>query len=82
MKDLKSIVRRYYNIETYETILKNLLDCFDKHNQDVRWWNNNKYNNNIIGDTADTITGQQISPTFWPTMMSTNNIYGHFSFMH
>jgi hypothetical protein len=28
--------RRYYNVETYETILKNLLDCFDKHNEDKR----------------------------------------------
>jgi hypothetical protein len=34
--------QKYYNIETYETILENLLDCFDKNNEDVRWWNNNK----------------------------------------
>lgn len=32
--------RRYYNIETYETILEDLLDCYDKHNEGVRWWNN------------------------------------------
>ena len=31
---------KYYNVETYEIILEDLLDCFDKHNQDVRWWNN------------------------------------------
>ena len=37
--------RRYYDVETYDTILKNLLDCYDKHNEDVRWWNNNINNN-------------------------------------
>ena len=28
--------RKYYNVETYETVLENLLDCYDKHNQDVQ----------------------------------------------
>ena len=35
---------KYYNVESYETILEDLLDSFDKHNQDKRWWNN--INNN------------------------------------
>ena len=38
--------RKYYNVETYETILENLLDCFDKHNEDKRWWNNNNFKSN------------------------------------
>ena len=38
--------RHYYNHETYETIIKDLLDSFDKHNQDKRWYNNDKYNDN------------------------------------
>ena len=38
---------KYYNIESYETILGNLLDCFDKHNQDTRWYNS-KYNDNTL----------------------------------
>ena len=37
---------KYYNIETYETILEDLLDCFDKHNEGIRWYNNDKYNDN------------------------------------
>ena len=32
---------KYYNVESYETILEDLLDSFDKHNQDKRWYNNN-----------------------------------------
>ena len=32
--------RKYYNVESYETILEDLLDSFDKHNPDKRWWNN------------------------------------------
>jgi hypothetical protein len=32
--------RKYYNVEPYETILLNLLDSFDKNNDNVRWWNN------------------------------------------
>ena len=31
---------KYYNVESYETIIKDLLDNFDKHNQDKRWYNN------------------------------------------
>lgn len=31
----------YYNHETYETIINDLLDSFDKHNPDKHWWNNN-----------------------------------------
>ena len=37
---------KYYNVESYETILEDLLDSFDKHNQDKRWYNNNTNNNN------------------------------------
>ena len=37
--------RHYYNHETYETIIKDLLDCFDKHNEDIRWYHNNNNNN-------------------------------------
>jgi hypothetical protein len=29
--------RRHYNIETYETIIKDLLDCYSKHN-DTKWF--------------------------------------------
>lgn len=29
--------RKYYNVEPYETILENLLDCYDKHN-DTKWF--------------------------------------------
>ena len=28
---------RYYNVETYETILENLIKCYEEHNQDTRW---------------------------------------------
>jgi hypothetical protein len=31
--------RRYYNVESYETILENLLECYEKHNQDKYWYN-------------------------------------------
>ena len=31
--------RRYYNTEPYETILENLLNCYDEHNQDKYWFN-------------------------------------------
>ena len=34
--------RRYYNIETYETILENLLECFQEHNKDKYWYNMNR----------------------------------------
>ena len=36
---------KYYNVETYEIILKDLLDNFDKHNEDKRWYNNTNNNN-------------------------------------
>ena len=29
--------RKYYDGEPYETIIENLLDCFDKHNSDKRY---------------------------------------------
>lgn len=29
---LKEHSRRHYNIESYDTIIKDLLDCYDKHN--------------------------------------------------
>ena len=29
--------RKYYNTETYEVILENLLDCYEKHNSDKRY---------------------------------------------
>ena len=29
--------RKYYNAETYEIILENLLDCYEKHNSDKRY---------------------------------------------
>jgi hypothetical protein len=32
--------RRYYNVESYELILSNLLDNFEKNNHDTRWYNN------------------------------------------
>ena len=35
---------KYYNVESYETILEDLLDSFDKHNQDKRWYNNTDLN--------------------------------------
>jgi hypothetical protein len=36
--------RHYYNHETYETILNDLLDCYDKHNEDKHWYNNTNDN--------------------------------------
>jgi hypothetical protein len=39
--------RKYYEVETYETIQEDLLDCFDKHNEDLCWWMKNNNNNNI-----------------------------------
>ncbi len=29
--------KRYYDVETYETILENLINCYEEHNQDSRW---------------------------------------------
>ena len=43
---LKTYASRYFDGETFETILTNLLDDFDKHNPDLYWFNINKYNNN------------------------------------
>ncbi len=34
---LKEHSRRYYNIETYDTIIRDLIDCYDKHN-DTKWY--------------------------------------------
>jgi hypothetical protein len=35
---LKAHSRRHYNIETYDTIIKDLLDCYDKqHDNDQKW---------------------------------------------
>src|SRR5688572_4319138 len=30
--------RKYYNVESFETIIEDLLDNFDKHNPDKHWW--------------------------------------------
>jgi hypothetical protein len=30
---------KYYDIESYETILSNLLDCYEEHNKDKHWFN-------------------------------------------
>jgi hypothetical protein len=32
---------KYYNVETYEIILEDLLNRYDKHNQDKHWYNKN-----------------------------------------
>ena len=32
--------RRYYNVESYEIILDNLLKCYEEHNHDTRWYHN------------------------------------------
>jgi hypothetical protein len=32
--------RRYYNVESYETILENLIKCYEEHHQDTRWYHN------------------------------------------
>lgn len=34
--------RRYYNAESYETILENLLKCYEEHNQVKHWYNTNR----------------------------------------
>lgn len=31
--------RRYYNSDSYETILENLLNNFEEHNKDRYWYN-------------------------------------------
>ena len=36
--------RKYYNVEPYETIIEDLLDCYEKHNQDKHWYNNTDLN--------------------------------------
>ena len=33
--------RKYYNIETYDTIIQDLLNNFEKHNPNKYWFNNN-----------------------------------------
>lgn len=33
--------KKNYNIESYETILSDLLDCYQKHNPDTYWHDNN-----------------------------------------
>ena len=33
--------KRYYDVETYETILENLINCYEENNQDKRWYHNN-----------------------------------------
>jgi hypothetical protein len=33
--------RNYYNIETYDTIIQDLLNNFEKHNPNKYWFNNN-----------------------------------------
>jgi hypothetical protein len=32
--------RRYYNVETYETILENLIKCYEERHQDTYWYHN------------------------------------------
>ena len=32
---------KYYDIESYEVILSNLLDCYEEHNKDKYWFNTN-----------------------------------------
>jgi hypothetical protein len=32
--------RRYYNVESYETILENLIKCYEEHNKDRYWYHN------------------------------------------
>ena len=46
-KKLFEHASRYYNHEPYEVIISDLLDCYQKHNKDLRWYNNIKYNDNI-----------------------------------
>ena len=32
--------KRYYNVEDYDTILGNLLDCYDQNNKGKFWYDN------------------------------------------
>jgi hypothetical protein len=32
--------RRYYNVESYETILENLITYYEEHNKDKYWFDN------------------------------------------
>ena len=32
--------KRYYNVESYETMLENLIKCYEEHNQDTYWYHN------------------------------------------
>jgi hypothetical protein len=34
--------RRFYNTETYETILNNLINCYEEHNKETFWYNMNR----------------------------------------
>jgi hypothetical protein len=33
--------RRFYDVESYETILENLINCYEEHNKDKHWYNTN-----------------------------------------
>ena len=33
--------QRFYNVESYETILENLIKCYEEHNQYINWYHNN-----------------------------------------
>jgi hypothetical protein len=46
-KKFQNHSKKYYKEpECYETILENLLKCYDEHNKDRYWWDNNDDNNN------------------------------------
>ena len=32
--------RRYYDVESYETILENLINYYEEHNKDKHWYDN------------------------------------------
>ena len=32
--------KRFYDVECYDTILENLLKCYEEHNEDTRWYHN------------------------------------------
>ena len=37
-KKLYEHSRKYYNVESVDTIILNLLDCYDKHNNKQKWF--------------------------------------------
>jgi hypothetical protein len=45
---LKDHSRKYYDIESYDTIIKDLLDCYGKHNDQKNGFNYNLINYNIF----------------------------------